>query len=863
MRPISLCVASLTCTVFFALPTQAQIQAESNSTDTQISKSGNQFDISGGQLSKDGANLFHSFEKFGLSQQQVANFLSNPATRNILGRVMGGDPSVINGLIKVTGSNANLYLMNPAGMIFGPNAALDVPAAFTATTANGIGFESNWFGGSGPNDYANLVGTPTAFAFTTQEPGAITNTGNLSVNPGQNLTLMGGIVINQGELKAPGGQVNAVAVPGQNLVRLSQENHLLSLEFKPLSTAGTLPNDWTLPITSLPNLLTGGDIQNATNLSVNSKGQLVLSGSNVSVDPVAGTVIAAGKIDASNTLENQKGGSVLVLGDRVGVVDAVVDVSGDSDGGNVLIGGDFQGKGSIPTAKRTFISENSVINANAFAEGDGGEVIVWADEVTGFYGNVNAWGGNQSGDGGFVEISGKEKLDFDGLVDVSVSHGKWGTLLLDPRNIIISDKPSTVDEEDSLPEILQDDFKDSDITINAMALESQEGKVIVSAENDISINPKLSLEFLENNGSKEPDSVPVIFKAGGKFMMDQEESITAKGRNIIIRTTGDMIAGDIDSLFTSTKLGITVASSVELVSEKGDINTQTITTGAGGLNIEALNGLVRIQGTKNQNSIDGTIIESGFVSVKSFGIQNFLKYKGIKVSEKDTTQIRFDDNIPASIIVNAGIDDAPPITIRFGDSSVEHIKENYNNKSKTNQIQVLGDKDVAFSAGPESESIINNGDPFILKKKDGGFEEISPENFSCSASGCRPKDTDFFDFHIFINAKNSRSKNVPLDASGIAGSIFIIEDENSTFYGSTRGVNYTPPLPPPPEPPSKDEKQIRNLNLENKETENICKKEKSATFSMKIEVKNPLNSNQPKQKQSNSSDDCSPKSSPI
>lgn len=95
-------------------------------TDTLVEQEGNRFDIHGGTLSQDGANLFHSFEKLGLDSGQIANFLSNPSIQNILGRVVGGNPSLINGLIQVTGGNSNLFLMNPAGIIFGGNATLNV-----------------------------------------------------------------------------------------------------------------------------------------------------------------------------------------------------------------------------------------------------------------------------------------------------------------------------------------------------------------------------------------------------------------------------------------------------------------------------------------------------------------------------------------------------------------------------------------------------------------------------------------------------------------------------------------------------------------------------------------------------------------
>jgi filamentous hemagglutinin family protein len=256
----------------------------SNGTGTVVTPQDNRFNISGGKLSRDGANLFHSFEQFGLEQGQIANFLSNPQIQNILGRVVGGNPSVINGLIQVTGGNSNLFLMNPAGMIFGAGASLNVPASFTATTATGIGFGNRWFNATGANNYAALVDTPNTFAFTTNQPGSIINTSNLSVGQGRNLTLLGGTVVSTGKLSAPTGQVTVATVPGESLVRISQTGNLLSLDVRTLTPADSRPRNWTLPIASLPELLTGGGGSNATGLRVSDSGQVELIGSGFRVE---------------------------------------------------------------------------------------------------------------------------------------------------------------------------------------------------------------------------------------------------------------------------------------------------------------------------------------------------------------------------------------------------------------------------------------------------------------------------------------------------------------------------------------------------------------------------------------------------
>ena len=232
------------CTVLGCLPLFATVAAQAQTiapaqdgTGTEITTQGDRIDIHGGSLSGDGANLFHSFQDFGLSASQIANFLSQPGIENILGRVVGGNPSVINGLLQVTGGNSNLYLMNPSGILLGAQAQLNVPGDFFATTATGIGWASGaWFNAIGTPDYTALVGTPSQFAFDGAAAGAIVNAGNLTVDAGHDITLLAGQTAQTGTISAPEGQVTIAAVPGGSLIRISQPDHLLNLEVEPPRT---------------------------------------------------------------------------------------------------------------------------------------------------------------------------------------------------------------------------------------------------------------------------------------------------------------------------------------------------------------------------------------------------------------------------------------------------------------------------------------------------------------------------------------------------------------------------------------------------------------------------------------------------
>ncbi|APB32318.1 filamentous hemagglutinin family outer membrane protein [Gloeomargarita lithophora Alchichica-D10] len=226
---------------------------------------GQQFDITGG--TRAGANLFHSFAKFGLSQAQIAHFLSNPAVRNILARVTGGDASVINGLIKVTGGNSNLYLMNPAGIVFGPNASLNVPAAFHATTANAIKIGDGYFGmNTTAAELAVLTAEPNGYAFSSLNQnlnpgtptGVIVNQGNLSVNGGQTIVLAGNQVINTGTIQSPNGTVIIAATADGKYVNVSQSGSILSLDL-PVAVNQNLAVQNLRPVlpNDIPQLLTG------------------------------------------------------------------------------------------------------------------------------------------------------------------------------------------------------------------------------------------------------------------------------------------------------------------------------------------------------------------------------------------------------------------------------------------------------------------------------------------------------------------------------------------------------------------------------------------------------------------------------
>ncbi|MGD9604327.1 MAG: filamentous hemagglutinin N-terminal domain-containing protein, partial [Gammaproteobacteria bacterium] len=227
-------------------------------------------------------------------------------------------------------------------------------------------------------------------------------------------------------------------------------------------SAGTVATE--APESALPNPIgaAGGDIRISAAAPAAEEG----------ATPVAAAVTLAGTIDASGrtggsvrveadtttvggTLEASGlagGGRVEVLGDEVVMAGATVRANAlEGAGGQVRVGGEYQGGSALRAALTTEVDAASVLEANAGGNGDGGTVVVWSDEETRFNGTASARGGDTGGDGGLVEVSGKDILRFGGSVDVGAPAGDAGTLLLDPKNIFIVQGGATVGIDNPTP----------------------------------------------------------------------------------------------------------------------------------------------------------------------------------------------------------------------------------------------------------------------------------------------------------------------------------------------------------------------------------------------------------------------------
>ncbi|NJN01796.1 MAG: filamentous hemagglutinin N-terminal domain-containing protein [Leptolyngbyaceae cyanobacterium SL_1_1] len=284
-----------------------------------------------------GTNLFHSFLEFSVNNGQQVYFANPVGIDTILSRVTGSSPSEILGTLGVAGS-ADLFLLNPNGILFGPEARLDISGSFFASTASAVTFaDGSEFSATQPQNPLLSISVLPGVQPGIQAVGNLTNQGSLAVGAGETLTLWGDTTTNTGSLSAPGGTVQ-------------------------------------------------------------------------------------------------------LLGNTLNLIEAThIDVSSDTGGGAVLVGGDYPRRDTVPTARQVTVGPGATISADARTSGNGGRVIIWAEEIANVAGTLTAKGGAIAGNGGLIETSSGQSLslNFANVPQASAPHGTAGLWLIDPTDITI------------------------------------------------------------------------------------------------------------------------------------------------------------------------------------------------------------------------------------------------------------------------------------------------------------------------------------------------------------------------------------------------------------------------------------------
>lgn len=356
------------------------------------------------------ANAIINWQTFSIGRNETTRFVQPSASSAVLNRVLGNNPSELLGQLQ---SNGRVFLINPAGILVGKDAVIDV-AGLVASTLNLS--DSNFLAGKQKFD---------------QTPGAaaVHNAGTIRTADGGQVYLVAPKVNNSGSIAAADGTV--VLAAGER-VEIG-DTALPGLKVEVVG-AGEASNVGELLAASGKVGIVGALVRNSGKVDVSA---IEREGGRIFLRAARKATVDGGELLATGA----RGGRISVEGEEVDIAAGLLDASGEQAGGQVLVGGGYQGRNSeVRNATRTRFGSAAEIRADATENGNGGEVVVWSDDTTLAAGRISARAGTLGGDGGLVEVSGKSHLVFRAQVDTRAPAGKTGTLLLDPSDVTIASR---------------------------------------------------------------------------------------------------------------------------------------------------------------------------------------------------------------------------------------------------------------------------------------------------------------------------------------------------------------------------------------------------------------------------------------
>ena len=387
-------LATVPQTVFAQLPTGGNVAAGAATIQAQ----GNTLNVNASS-----SRAIVNWDSFNVGAGKQANFNLPSSNSAILNRVVTPQmPSSIHGTVQ---SNGHVHLVNPSGILVGAQGVVNTNG-FVATTFDVA--NDAFMKGQGVT-YSNNGSTA-----------AVVNQGTINTGSG-GAHLIANQIQNSGAITSNGGNVT---MSGGSVVKL--ENGVTYVQ----------PSKATLASGISP---TAGLIQNTG--TIRATGAATVGGEVYLVNP-NGKILHDGTIAAKNIVSktNTTGGSVRLEADDIVLSEnSSIDASGPKGGGEVLVGGDWQGSGTMTQATTVTMESGASVDASANESGDGGTVVIWSDitnseSSTKVAGTLKVQAGHASGNGGRVETSG-QKVDTAGVtVDASAKNGDGGLWLIDPFN---------------------------------------------------------------------------------------------------------------------------------------------------------------------------------------------------------------------------------------------------------------------------------------------------------------------------------------------------------------------------------------------------------------------------------------------
>ncbi|GJD19212.1 filamentous haemagglutinin outer membrane protein [Rivularia sp. IAM M-261] len=598
-----------------------------------------------------GANLFHSFQEFNVVEGRGVYFSNPSAVENIFSRVTGANSSNILGRLGVLG-NANLYLMNPNGIVFGQNASLDVEGSFVATTANAIKFgNTGIFSASEPASSNSLSINPSVLFYNVLNNAEIVNrsVNGLNVNEGRSLLLVGGKVkLEGGVINAPDGRVELGGLNSPGDITINQDGNNLGLSF--------------------PNNIDKADISltNASEVNVSSNSN-------------AGNI----KIDAKSLLIRD--------GTRVNA-----GVIGNGNGGKVDI--NAQEEIILDNANNNGLPTSILVNVNEGAKGNAGDIKITTGNLSVTNGALIESRIRGTGDGGKVDITTRSlSMKNGGRIDaVTNGNGDAGKINIKAQEEIILDNANNNGLPTSILANVDEGTKGNagDIKITTGNLSVTNGALIESRTRgtgnggQIIIDAKGKISFDGSNGDFNSGAYSGVEKGaegnGGNISI-KTGALSVKDRGkILAQTNGQGSAGSIkitasDTVSIAGFDGDTVGSNVingsngdgndvEITArkvnlEKNAIVSASISDGTGKNGLRAQAGNVKITAHEELNSNNSLIFSD--VGSPSFANGGTISITAPKIILDNQGQL-------ITAVQSGGIGDAGNVEINTGSLSMKN-----------------------------------------------------------------------------------------------------------------------------------------------------------------------------------------------
>ena len=611
-----------------------------------------------------------NWNSFNINANESVKFIQPGASSAVLNRIVNQNPTTILGKLN---ANGQVFIVNPNGVVFGKTARINVGGI----VASSLNIKTD--------DFMN-----GRYVFTQDSkkyPGKIINKGLIKA-ASSGVVMIGSSVMNEGRIYARLGNVAMVSADkvtvdfdGDGLIQFEINRELIEKDRhikQAVSNTGQIVaeggdvilsastakevfsqvvnNEGVIKASRIQKqggdvFLIGGsssDIVNTGEIDVSGQseaGNIILNGNRIDVsgrlladskNSTAGSIIIKAEksvninasVSARGLNANSKAGKVNITGEKIRLKSETnIDVSGIQGGGEVLVGGDFQGKGDLKTAEKTSVEKGSHINADAVITGKGGKVIIWSDDKTTYKGQITAKGGKQTGDGGFVEVSGKKKLNFKGEVNTSADNGSSGTLLLDPEYIKVAEGDGILPHHilDSIhnwldSDILYSEEGDDSITITENQLESINSDIILQAtvgiefeSFELELNNNLTIEtrndISEGDDQKQTDNIHGINVSNVDIKLNNGDLILNSGQDSML-TGQDDPGVEIKLGKIETAGSLSVASSGKVTINRNIKSGSDVLLDSGNKTLETTLNVV-IESTGSSVTLNGKLNSTG------------------------------------------------------------------------------------------------------------------------------------------------------------------------------------------------------------------------------------------------------------